>query len=445
MKSLLICPGERPAVEALATWRPLCIVPFLGKTLIEYWLEYLSTAGATQVFVLATDRPEQVRALVKDGARWGLKVEVLPEVRELEVEEARAKYQWPEDQWLTAPHDVILLDHLPGLPGRNLFASYATWFAALQSWMPYAATPERIGIRQIQPGVWVGLHSHIDKTASLTAPVWIGEDVHVGPGAIVGPGAVLEDRSYVESEAEIVASVVGPETFVGTMTEVRRTLAWGSTLVNWKRGVCVEVSDAFLVAPLGRTRSHYYAASWPARLAAFLVVVLTIPVALFPVLKAVLCGRRVLHPKLAIRPRRGGVVSSVGPKVVYHEFEGVPGWLRRWPQLWSIVRGEFAWVGNRPLSPGQAARLSNDFERLWLAAPVGLISMSDAECGKCSFDDESRAHATFYAARASWRLDWAIFAQAVFFFLTGIPYPKAREHVMRRLLPTAARPREVHR
>src|SRR5207244_3565866 len=122
----------------------------LGRTLIEYWLEHLARLGAGQVLVLATDRAEQVRARIGDGARWGLRVVVIPETRELTPAEARSKYRTGEmtgedvrspagsndnqletpyvvscngskvSCWLAEPDDAILLDHLPGLPQNAL-------------------------------------------------------------------------------------------------------------------------------------------------------------------------------------------------------------------------------------------------------------------------------------------------------------------------------------
>ena len=62
MKALLICPAERPAIGTLAEAVPLVNVPLFGKSLIEYWLEYLSSRDAKEVFILAADRPELVRA-----------------------------------------------------------------------------------------------------------------------------------------------------------------------------------------------------------------------------------------------------------------------------------------------------------------------------------------------------------------------------------------------
>src|SRR5688572_3487742 len=258
MKALLICPGERVGVAALAETAPLCNVPILGKPLVDYWLEYLAERGARHIYILATDRPEQVREWVNDGVRWGLTVEVLPEVHEPSLEEARAKYQSNDSLgWLPAPHDAQLMDRLPKLSRHSLFSSYADWYGALQAWLPYAASAERIGIHSLKPGVWVGLHSRIDPGAELHGPLWIGENVHIAAGAIVGPWTIIENNACIEEGAEISNSVIGSDTLVGRFTEVRRSIAWGATLVNWKLDSWIKVPDSFLLCRLGRNRMPF--------------------------------------------------------------------------------------------------------------------------------------------------------------------------------------------
>jgi NDP-sugar pyrophosphorylase family protein len=248
MKALLICPDERFGLAALAESVPLSNVPILGKSLVEYWVEHLATFGAKEVLVLAVDRPDQVRAGIGDGARWGLRIIVQPEKCERTLDEARAKHQ-ANDQltWLPAPNDVILMDHLPSLPQLPLFTSYAGWFAAVRTLMPHALTSDRIGVREPKPGVWVGLNARVAASAKLIAPCWIGERTWIEARATIGPNAVLEREVFVGRGSEVLHSIIGPETFVGQFTEVRNSIAWGSTLVNWERDSCLKVPDAFLL------------------------------------------------------------------------------------------------------------------------------------------------------------------------------------------------------
>ena len=183
MQTLLICPLERPAVRLLAESAPLATLPLLGQSLLQYWMAYVASAGVKQVSILASERVEQVQQLVGDGARWGVAVEVLQEFRELTPAQALMKVQKP----LPGPpaqNGVVVMDHFPGLPQFPLFTNYADFFNAVSAWMPTAQTADRVGLRQLQPGVWVGLRSRVSANAQLTAPCWVGR--HCGPD---DPGA----------------------------------------------------------------------------------------------------------------------------------------------------------------------------------------------------------------------------------------------------------------
>ena len=402
MKALLICPAEREGVSALMESGPLSNLPILGKSLIEYWLEHLAGLGATDVWVLATDRPEQVRALVGDGARWGLRARVLPETHELKPDEALGKYAGLEQSdWLPAPNNAQVMDSLPGLPSSPLFVSYADWFSSLMKWLPQAATPDRIGVQEIKSGVWAGLHTRVAPDAELRAPCWLGEHVRIGPGAVIGPMAIVENRAVVEAGVEISKGIIGPETVVGRFTEVRHSIAQGNLLANWKLNSCIRVPDAFLLSSLVRGSSGARLAGSPGRIVALLVMLLSLPFALLAILNAVIRGLPALRPRVAVRPDPADSGPLPTGRLKYYELTTPRGWLKRWPQLWQVARGQFSWIGNRPLSPEEAATLGNGFERLWLRAPLGLLSLADAEGCADGDSDELCAHASYYTARTN--------------------------------------------
>ncbi|MSU58811.1 MAG: hypothetical protein EXS35_11695 [Pedosphaera sp.] len=413
MKTLLICPADRPAVSALAETVPLALLPVMGKPLLAYWLEHLADLGIKEVRVLATDRPEQVRAEIGHGERWGMEVEVVPVLRELSVAEARSKYR-PKDEadWPAEPRDVQLVDRFPGLEQYPLFDTYTGWVSAVQAWLPHSATRHRVGVREIKPRVWVGLRSRVSESAKMTAPCWIGENVWVGSHAKIGPYAILENRVVVESGVEVANSAIGPETFVGAFTELRDSLAWGSTLVNWRNGSRTSVPDAFLMCSLNRHTRRQKAGNWLGRLAAGVLMLVTSPVAALYFLTAKLRNQPSLREFIAVRPQ---LTNGPSPTETFHYYElaNCRGFFRGWPQLLNIMRGDFAWVGNRPLSPAEVAQLESEFDRLWLAAPIGLVSLADAEGVVGAFNDDARACASFYAVRASWRLDLSILARAL--------------------------------
>lgn len=410
MKALLICPAERAEMACLAESTPLVAISVCGKPFLAYWLEHLASLGAREVSILAVDRPERIRSVVGDGARWGVRVEVLPQLRELTPAEARSKFRADsQEKWLDAPHDAIVADHLPSQPGILLFDSLAGFFGAIAQFAPHAATPDRIGVREVSPGVWVGRRSRIDAQARLVAPCWLGENVVVGPHAVVGPNAVVENNVIIESAASIENSHVGPETFIGTLTHINRSIAHGHRLINWQSESFIDVTDSFLLGSLMERKNEWQTPRFLGRAAAALLITVTAPLALLIALRARWQGQRSLHARRAVWPVQGGNWNRT---IIYYEFAGAGALWRRWPQLWNIVQGEFEWVGNRPLNPFEAGKLTNDFERLWLAAPIGLVSAGDAEGCFDSATDEARAHASFFAVQSGSLLKLSILRRA---------------------------------
>lgn len=427
MKALLICPAERREVAALSESVPLSNLPLFGKALLEHWIEHLVKLGAREILLLATDRPEQVRALVSDGCRWGITITVVPEIRELTIVQARRRYRNNDNDWLAAPHDVQVMDQFPGNAEQHLFTSYADWMNASAQQLPFAATSDRIGVREIKPGVWVGLHCDIAPDAKLQPPCWIGESVAIGQGAVVGPAAIIENGSFIATRAEIANSHVGPETYVGKEIELRDSIASGATLINWRLNSVIKIADPFLLAPLKPKTSAFATVGILSRITALLIMILTSPIALAWMARSRWRRVAAFRPLLAVRPRPDGASPVTGDTMVYYELRHARGWLRRWPQLWNIVRGQFAWVGNRPLSPHQAARLRNDFERLWLSSRLGWLCLADTESGCDVHTEEARAHASYYAVHANWWLDTKILLRAVFRLVFGISITRARE------------------
>jgi len=242
MKAILVCPADRTGIPFLAVNGCLATVPALGQAVVEYWMSHLACAGVKQVAVVASNKSDEVRSLVGNGSRWGMTAEVHAEARELTLEQAAEKYEG----------SASLMDSFPGLPEHPLFSSYAQWFAGLEKWMPRAKTPDRVGVREMSPGIWVGRHGHISSEATLHAPCWLGDNIYVGPGAVVGPHAIVENRAFLEPDSQVESSVIGPDTFVGRYVRIKDSLVAGNALVDWKTGVQTIISDAFVLCSLHR-------------------------------------------------------------------------------------------------------------------------------------------------------------------------------------------------
>lgn len=395
----MICPGKRAEVGALAEREPLALLPCLGRSVLAETLVWLAERGATQVSILASDRPTLIREAVGRGEAWGLQIEVLPERRELTVEEARQKYrQGDSGDWLPDGLDVVVLDPWPGDPAIRWWQGYASWRDGALALVPRAAA-NRVGVRSPTSGVHVGLRSQVASNARLIPPCWVGARAWIGPGAIVGPRTVVEDDAYVDEGARVSASLVGPGTYVGAWTNLNDSLAWGADLVSLGDGHRVVVRDPLLLGEL-RRKPQRRRSSWIGRAMALLLLLPTSPVVLWAAWKQRNKPGRLWLAETAVRGGQGEALD-LDERCVYYRLAGVSGMAARWPQLWSIVRGDFAWFGNRPLSPEEAASLRSEVERLWLRAPTAVLSLADALGAPEGLCEETRAHACYYAVQDS--------------------------------------------
>ncbi len=228
MNVILQCPVVETGVPALSRKRPLVLSPFLGQTPLAHALSGLSGEGAKRICLQAGEKTSEVLRAVGAGEAWGLKISG-PDERDFG--DARR----------------FVLDHLPQAPGIPLWTSYSVWFDAQMELLERLAR-QRVGMRELRPGVFVGLRTRIAPDARLTGPLWIGDNVFIGPTAVVGPHVVVEDDSYLDDDCEVVESIVGPGTYAGSFTELRRSFAWGRELLHLDTGSLTVVHDRFLLS-----------------------------------------------------------------------------------------------------------------------------------------------------------------------------------------------------
>lgn len=259
MNVALLCPDDASRVPSLARKVPLVLTPFLSQTVIEHALAGLAGAGAKNVRIVAPDRPDEIRRVVGRGEAWGITVEVFPVKDRVEFDASVTAAAMAADSASKSGAQLsgsFLLDHLPQAPHLPLWQSYRGWYEAQQILLPTLAR-ERVGMREVKPGVFVGLRSQVAPDATLAGPCWIGANVRIGPRAVIGVGAIIEDGAYVDEGVEVVGSILGPRTYLGSFTELRDSFAWGTDLLNLDSGSLIEVADRFLLSEVQSERGLF--------------------------------------------------------------------------------------------------------------------------------------------------------------------------------------------
>ena len=406
MDVFIICPDHRSCAGFARRIRPLALWPVLGRTLLDLWLEHLAAAGVTQATILAADRPHEVREAVEQGRSWGLSITVLAVKSEPSIAEARLRFTGKDSSGRVP--SIITLDTLPLRVDKPLWESSSTLFDLMLSSLRGTSPESRPDMQEIAPEVHVSSRAQIAATAKIEGPVWIGPQVIVGDQAQILAGSVIEEGSYIDHHAIVSEGWVGPGTYVGALTQVQNSFVWGGGIENWRKGVFLEVTDDFLLTNLKQQHAGGERSGWFTRITALLLMFLTSPLALLYTLWA-----RMVKRQPALQSRQVVLPSAArqdcpGPTTRLYALSCAPGLLARWPELWSVWRGDMHLVGNRPVSQSRAALLTNEFERLWFEAPAGVFAYADIMHDGIRSSDNDTAHSACYAVHRCLRLNLRI-------------------------------------
>lgn len=412
MKAVLILPDHRECAGFARRMKPLALMPFMGRNLLDLWLEKLAADGFKKVTLLVADRPEEIRRAAGDGGRWGLRLTIIPVPREPTVEAAQTLFA------TDAETKVIALETLPEGTSLLLWESTEGLYDVMRRKFSQVEPESRLTMRRLASDVFVSTQARIAPTAVIEGPAWIGPRVIIGDHAHIMGGSIIEGAAFIDHHACIRGSWIGPSTYVGAMTEVSHSFAWGDGLENWRLASFVEITDDFLLASLKRHRFGGTRSGWMTRLFALLLMVVTLPLAVLTMLRtrlvkreSSLARRQVILPPPSSQDRYTRTTAL-------HALNGHEGLFARWPELWRVWRGDMHLIGNRPLTAAQAANLGDEFEQLWLASPAGVFSLADAADDGLDGPEADLAHAACYSVHRSFRMNLRILLRCLPRFLT---------------------------
>jgi len=354
-------------------WRsplPFVLWPVCEKPLLSYWLDEAVRAGVESVSIEAVDRPHLVRQWLDQRDLWSRSIEVHSK-------------PYANEGW-----DRILLQGLPVTDTPPVVQSAKD---LMQHW--YQLQVEALRRRasgmvhldhEFRPGIWFGPGAKASADAIFTPPCWIGSLARVGPECRIGPHAFIGSGVFLDTDVEVVESVVCADTYVGSHTTLKRTAVQGGLLMDLERGVGVEVVDEFVLAPLGGP------ASSPPLFERLLSALAALPMEWI----ARLCNRGAGPYETTVRLGRSRSLKL-------HSYAKGPLCLRRSGWLGHVAAGKMRLVGVLPRTEDDWKGLSPDTRSALEQAPVGVFALSDLyQCHSPEQPDEWM-HAVFQAGSAN--------------------------------------------
>ena len=101
--------------------------------------------------------------------------------------------------------------------------------------------------REVKPGVWVGEHARIHRTARVLAPAFVGTHAKLRAASVVTRCSVVEHHAEVDCGTVLEDTTVLPYTYVGAGLDASHAVAGFGRLVHLRRDTEVEIADTRLL------------------------------------------------------------------------------------------------------------------------------------------------------------------------------------------------------
>ena len=281
--------------------------------------------------------------------------------------------------------------------------------------LPLALRNRYIEAHEIQPGIWIGPRSKVHPTAQLTPPVLIGAGCRIGRDVEIGPNVVIGAGTVLASGATVRNSTILAGTYVGQMVLVDNRIVHRALLIDAGTGECVEVPDQFLLAHANPAAAGELLYNSAERMAAFIVLLLSLPL-LLPLLlllllfshgpviiKATRFGKRPLSAGATVPQTHMIKLFHLRTRTVDDVYTLWGRWLERselnrLPELINVVRGDIGLIGVKPLTPIEAGRIHEEWQKKRYECQAGLIGLWFTEAAVDASLDELCAIDTYQAA-----------------------------------------------
>lgn len=265
--------------------------------------------------------------------------------------------------------------------------------------LPKIAHPYIEG-KQIADGVWIGRNTAIHPSAKIAAPIVIGDNGQIGREVELGPSVILGANVVIDDEATLTNSTIIDRTYVGRLVKIADRVVNRTQLIDFS-GESTPVVDRFLLSETGLSLAGQ--ATW--RVVDVIVASLTLigvsPLLLLIGLWSILRTGRLFVRTPLIKSHQGEPVTFNGLR--FNVLKNAE--LYQLPQLINVLRGDLSLVGVKPLSPDEAACVTDGWQKQRYTCPAGCTGEWYVQTQPASTLDEVLVADAYYAATRSARGD----------------------------------------
>jgi NDP-sugar pyrophosphorylase family protein len=271
--------------------------------------------------------------------------------------------------------------------------------------------------KEIRKGLWVGRNSFIDPAAEINTPVLIGENCSIKKSVSIGEYSIIGDGVIVDCDTNIKRSIVCEKSYVGTNTEINDSIVNQNFIYNLPAMLNLYVDDDTII---GNMEKNIFTGKMEKIIN---IVVALILFCLFTPVMLILYIYHLLRPSKRYLDKMTGY-GGYGFKdmkgvpeltlISQYYFKSSHSLVRKLPGLINVIKGDISLIGNSILSKEEVEQLREDWQKVRLNAPTGLIHLWETEKKPVSTWEEMIVAENYYASTRSFRDDFRILVKYFF-------------------------------
>ena len=272
----------------------------------------------------------------------------------------------------------------------------------------------------VAQGIWIGRNTVVHPSTRLALPVYIGENCLIGRDAEIGPNVIIGKNVIIDDEATIGNSTILDNTYVGQLVRAEQRVVNKGIVIDVETAEHTEIIDEHLLGSTHQTVAFNGLSRFIQAITALILLLITLPLTLPLALLSLLATGHIFRPIPRAQSRTSDEAQP-GPVTTFklirfstRRIPGQPGSIGRWlerlewhrlPELLNVVKGDMALIGVKPLAPGIAAQLTEDWQLRRNECQVGFSGLWYIQTQHGSDLDETLVADAYYAATRDWRVD----------------------------------------
>ena len=281
------------------------------------------------------------------------------------------------------------------------------------------------------PGIWVDRNTLIHPNARLTPPVFVGQNCFVGQDVELGPRAMIGSHVIVDDGATVSNSTILDNTYVGRLVNIQHYVVQKGWVCDIQKEECTQIVDRFLLGEaqtIGvENRFHKLFDS----LAALVLLLVSLPVTVPLGLVVLLTSGRLFNriERIGTQKKPDGEMPRVtllrfATRTPHGAYLPLGKWLERLelhrlPELWNVVRGELGLVGVKPLTPAEAEKVVEQWQKKRNEYRVGFTGLWYVQRSNKHDLDDLLVTDAYYVATRNWKQDIKLLLQTPLAWLSS--------------------------